>query len=50
VRIDPKYFRPTEVHSLLGDYTKAHEILGWVPKTSLKEMVAEMCSCDLNQL
>jgi GDPmannose 4,6-dehydratase len=50
VRIDPKYFRPTEVHSLLGDYTKAHKILGWVPKTSLEEMVAEMCAYDLNEL
>jgi GDPmannose 4,6-dehydratase len=47
VRVDPKYFRPTEVHSLLGDYSKAQELLGWTPKTSLEEMVAEMCAHDL---
>lgn len=47
VRVDPKYFRPTEVHSLLGDYSKAQELLGWTPKTSLEEMVTEMCAHDL---
>jgi GDPmannose 4,6-dehydratase len=47
LRIDPKYFRPTEVHSLLGDFSKAQNILGWTPKISLEEMVAEMCSHDL---
>ena len=34
IRVDPKYFRPSEVDSLLGDATKAKNILGWVPKTS----------------
>ena len=43
IAIDPKYFRPTEVDSLLGDATKAKEILGWEPKTSFKELVEEMC-------
>ena len=41
--IDPEYFRPAEVESLLGDATKAKEVLGWEPKTSFKELVEEMC-------
>lgn len=47
VRVDPRYFRPTEVESLLGDPTKAREKLGWVPKTSFSELVAEMMRFDL---
>ena len=47
VRIDPRYFRPTEVASLLGDPTKAKEKLGWVPKITLDEMVQEMVAADL---
>ncbi len=47
VRIDPKYFRPAEVASLLGDATDAREILGWKPEISVKEMCAEMVSEDL---
>ena len=43
VRIDDKYFRPAEVETLLGDATKAKEILGWVPKVSFKGLVKEMC-------
>ncbi len=43
VIIDPEYFRPAEVESLLGDATKAKEVLGWEPKTSFKELVEEMC-------
>ena len=43
VRIDDKYFRPTEVETLLGDATKAKEKLGWKPKTDFKELVNEMC-------
>ena len=46
VRVDPRYFRPTEVETLLGDPTKAKEKLGWTPKTSLKELVAEMVQSD----
>jgi GDPmannose 4,6-dehydratase len=46
VRVDPRYFRPTEVETLLGDPTKAKEKLGWVPKTTLKELVAEMVQSD----
>ncbi len=47
VRVDPRYFRPTEVESLLGDPARARERLGWVPRTSFKELVAEMIRYDL---
>ena len=47
VRIDPRYYRPTEVDTLLGDPTKAREKLGWVPEISLEEMIVEMMSFDL---
>jgi len=47
VRIDPRYFRPTEVETLLGDPTKAREKLGWVATTSLEELVREMVTADL---
>ena len=47
VRVDPRYFRPTEVETLLGDPTKAREKLGWTPKTTFKELVAEMVREDL---
>lgn len=47
VAVDPQYFRPTEVESLLGDPTKAREILGWTPRTSFQKLVAEMVSADL---
>lgn len=47
VEIDRRYFRPTEVDFLLGDPTKARNLLGWVPKTSFRELVAEMVAADL---
>ena len=47
VEVDPRYFRPTEVETLLGDPTKAKEKLGWVPKITLDEMVTEMVEHDL---
>jgi GDPmannose 4,6-dehydratase len=47
VRVDSRYFRPTEVETLLGDPTKAKEKLGWVPKTTFDELVAEMVREDL---
>ncbi|MEM8594971.1 MAG: GDP-mannose 4,6-dehydratase [Pseudomonadota bacterium] len=47
VRVDPRYFRPTEVDLLLGDATKARETLGWEATTSLEEMVREMVAADL---
>lgn len=47
IRVDPRYFRPTEVETLLGDASKAREKLGWTPKISFKELVAEMVREDL---
>jgi GDPmannose 4,6-dehydratase len=47
VAIDPRYFRPTEVDSLLGDASKAREVLGWRPRVSFEELVAEMAREDL---
>jgi len=46
VRIDPRYFRPAEVETLLGDPSKAREKLGWTPTTTLEELVAEMVVVD----
>ena len=47
VSVDPRYFRPTEVDSLLGDATKAKEKLGWTPQIAFPELVAEMVESDL---
>ena len=47
IRVDPRYFRPAEVDTLLGDPTKAREKLGWVPKISAREICAEMVANDL---
>ena len=47
VRIDPRYFRPTEVETLLGDPSKAKQKLGWVPEITAQEMCAEMVAHDL---
>jgi GDPmannose 4,6-dehydratase len=47
VRIDPRYFRPTEVETLLGDASKAQRQLGWAPAITLDEMVREMAEADL---
>ena len=49
VQIDPRYFRPTEVETLLGDPTKAKAKLGWVPEITVQEMCAEMVASDLAQ-
>ena len=43
IKVDPKYFRPAEVETLLGDPTKAKEKLGWEPKTSFDELIEDMC-------
>jgi GDPmannose 4,6-dehydratase len=47
VAVDPRYFRPTEVETLLGDPSKAKRLLGWTPKITFKELVAEMAREDL---
>jgi GDPmannose 4,6-dehydratase len=49
VRIDPRYFRPTEVETLLGDPTKAKQKLGWTPEITAQQMCAEMVAADLAQ-
>ena len=48
VRVDPRYYRPAEVETLLGDPTKAKEKLGWIPEITVEEMCAEMVAHDLD--
>ena len=48
VRVDPSYFRPAEVETLLGDPTKAREKLGWEPRITVREMCREMVANDLS--
>ena len=48
VRVDPRYFRPTEVETLLGDASKAHTKLGWQPTTTFEQLVKEMVDTDLD--
>ena len=47
--VDPAYFRPAEVETLIGDATKAREKLGWVPKTSFADLVEEMVQSDFRK-
>jgi GDPmannose 4,6-dehydratase len=49
VRVDPGYFRPTEVETLLGDPTKAKQELGWIPEITAQDMCREMVAHDLAQ-
>ena len=49
VRVDPKYFRPAEVETLLGDPTNAKNKLGWTPEITVEEMCAEMVQSDLQK-
>jgi GDPmannose 4,6-dehydratase len=49
VSVDPRYYRPAEVETLLGDPTKAKQKLGWVPQTTFTELVAEMMREDLKE-
>ena len=48
IKVDPRYFRPSEVETLLGDASKAKNVLNWIPKISFKELVKEMVEKDLN--
>ena len=50
IKIDPRYFRPTEVELLLGDPTKAKNVIGWVAKTPFDELVKEMVEADVAML
>ena len=47
VRVDPRYFRPTEVETLLGNPAKARKVLGWKHKIGFRELVSEMMAADL---
>lgn len=47
VAVDPRYFRPTEVETLLGDATKAHQKLGWKPRITFDQLVSEMAAADM---
>jgi GDPmannose 4,6-dehydratase len=49
VRVDPRYFRPAEVETLLGDPAKAKAKLGWVPEITAQEMCTEMVAQDLDE-
>jgi GDPmannose 4,6-dehydratase len=49
IRVNPRYFRPAEVETLLGDPGKAKELLGWVPEITVEEMCVEMVAHDLDQ-
>jgi GDPmannose 4,6-dehydratase len=49
VQVDPRYFRPAEVETLLGDASKAHRELGWQPRISFAELVSEMVTEDLKE-
>ena len=49
VKIDPRYFRPTEVETLLGDPAKAKAKLGWTPEITVQQMCAEMVASDLEE-
>jgi GDPmannose 4,6-dehydratase len=49
VKIDPKYFRPTEVENLIADASKARKLLGWEPKVTFKELVRIMVDADMEE-
>ena len=49
IKIDARYFRPTEVDELLGDATKAKRKLNWIPKTNLEELISEMVNYDMQE-
>ena len=47
---DPRFFRPAEVNELLGDGSKAREVLGWEPETSFEELISMMVAADMRRL
>ena len=49
IRVDPRYFRPTEVDILVGDPSKAHKVLGWYPEYTLEDLIEEMVNSDLKE-
>ncbi len=49
VKIDPRYYRPAEVETLLGDASKARQRLGWTPEITVEQMCAEMVTSDLEE-
>jgi GDP-D-mannose dehydratase len=49
IKIDPAYFRPTEVDLLVGDYSKAKRLLGWEPKITFKALVDDMMKADIEE-
>ncbi len=49
IEVDPRYFRPTEVESILGDASKARRVLGWKPKITFDKLVSEMVQSDLKE-
>jgi len=49
IEIDPKFYRPADVNTLLGDYSKAKEVLGWEPKMNLYDIVNDMCSTEMKK-
>ena len=50
IKIDPRYYRPTEVQELLGDSSKAKKILNWKPKINLEQLVSEMVDAEIKDL
>ena len=50
IETDPRYFRPTEVHNLLGDATKARKLLKWKPKIDIKKLIKEMIEEELKEI
>ena len=50
IEIDPNYYRPAEVNSLVGNAAKARDELGWTHKTTFKELVAEMVEADMRRM
>jgi GDPmannose 4,6-dehydratase len=49
IEIDPKFYRPADVNTLLGDYSKAKQVLGWEPKMNLNDIVHDMCSTEMKR-